>query len=1630
MNDMTGGEANHPPLHGCCSLDGAVDSGGKSSCYAASARAMNSKPSPVVSSKNLTPSGNNDLHAAEQQAPAYKGKQISYMKWCATLWAAVLATRCNFSFFVSKSVKLQRTQSSTPGLFPIPIPEGGWFERMPHGLSQEKRNRIHLNRAVSIIVLALHEGGCAHDDGLRRRPNSLHYAVCKRIRALIRSEGQAHVADLAGSGRRFPQLFARLSELSDCLTQLGPSACPYDRFFKGTTVPVDNEAMEELHPYRDLCAERLKITGTGSWPPDAFLDDELYMAFREPDSIFIPDRVPECGQYPICRDLEEELCKLAKVWDARGLLHILQDDTLEARPFHWIRVFNNFKNQTCDRQIADRRGRNYSECKLVGPSSSLPQGTDLMDLFVDPKYETLVTSVTDRKDYYHQLAISLARANTNAVGPPVSLTGLLETKAFLEFQRSFKAKKHVREEAGDLLGEPKRCRQKVPDLSAKVFVCFKSMPQGDHCGVDVATQAHANLLKSYGLLPSSQIVRGNQPLRSDEQCQGLCIDDFFAVSRHPIGAPLDTSLFQKCVLKANEAYTDHGLLGSPEKDVSGLKEKAVGAVVNGAPEATSRRLVTLASPIEKRLSLSSLTLELCRLRATTDALHVCLMGGWVSACLFRRCVLSVFHDCFSLVNASAVNPDAPAVVPLSARVKDELVLASVLIPFMETDLSAPFSSKVYCSDASDTHGAICVADIEERLSKILWRTQKGKTAYSKILPSAKAWESKKFLEEDETWVNDEHSSVPRPLAFRFAFVEIFAGAARISAKIADFGWAICPPIDLSRSQEYDLQDIRVMEWLSHLIVNNLILGFAVEPPCTTFSVMRRPALRDRDCPFGYAPGSDPTLTGNVLMHRGFQCVCLGAKHGVAGLYETPHSSKAKWLPSFGAMRGLDGVSMTRTDSCRFGSPHRKSFALVSYLLNTSWFDKRCICQGPHLQIQGKYTKMSATYTWELAEAIAESFNESFAKLSKLRDVAFDSGLENQFVNEVACSLSWRTQKVWKFKKAETHINIKEMSAIYRLVLDLAKERRPMRVVNLSDSNVVKGAMQKGRSGSGSLGPLLRRIGSASTAMGIFLVVPFVPTRLNPSDDPTRDKEVRQMSSSLGLAGWSDESIYDLAEGKSLRRVTSKWARLIILLCGPAILELKDRSLWRHFGLNDLSFSPVHWSLDFDSTLGYPGEGPSFSIFVCCPISGSGPQWNSPWIFKPLFALLIFLGQRADRFLDLVLGVVFGIGMWICSSMELRPRSCRFLLVVYLVAVVRAMPIHPRTPGDHLRASNRMVQEPLPDGRPVTEGTGVLRRTLLSNFLHWVNEQGIDADNLFLNSYQRLEDINTLLGANGRACYTAGKTMNSYSETINAVASWKPHLRRSLQGAWDIAYGWARREPPTHHPAMPPQVLLAMLVVSLIWGWTRIAGCLALGWSGLLRPGEIFQAKRINLYLPSDGGWVDAFAMLEIQEPKTRFSAARHQASKVDIPDMVSVLELAFAKIGRQEKLWPHSAQAFRARFKQLLGALRLTSGMPHGYKQLEVSSLRPGGATWILHQCDSGDAVMRRGRWASYRMMSIYIQEVSSMSFLMHIPEAKKTWILSLMNLFPSALQRAFELTAAKIAPQIWFQTLPKGDRH
>ena len=995
---------------------------------------------------------------------------------------------------------------------------------------------------------------------------------------------------VAQAGRRFPQLDARLGELCETVTRLGLSGDPYSRAFPGYQVPADNSKMEELEPYRNLDASRIVLAGRGHWDCSSMLEDQLILPYRDPDFLLI-DRVPDPSEYPKMTDSVQEISALARLWDKQDLL-VLHNEHIPQ--YQKVRVFNCYKGPSKDRQIGDRRGRNACEFALQGPSKRLPTGPDFSQLFVNPASHRLCISVSDRKDYYHQLAATKKRAISNTLGPAIPIELIADTKAFGVFLLSSSRKRYDRYAAGDLL-DGKSYRK--ASHSETVNVCFRSILQGDHAGVEFATSAHEGLLSCGGCLKDNFRMTSKSPVQSTSRVEGLVIDDYYAVSAEPINADPLSSWSWSRLCDAQRTYLAANILGSPEKDIKAEScAKVIGAFLNSSERALSHGLITASAPVEKRIALSWISLQVAQLRWTSDSLHLCLLGGWVSCLLYRRPLMAILQHSFSLVDQNSVDPSKPKLVKISRAVADELVLLSVMAPMMVSDLAAVPHEFLFATDSSKDKGAIVSAPVSQEVSHLLHRACQSKGSYTRL--SSRFSELQKFsgFDTHEIEGTEVPLSVGRPLAYKFEFIEIFAGSSRVTTFLAAKGVVCGPPIDLSCSPEHDMQSSLLMRWLSHLIVERLIRAFMIEPPCTTFSIMRRPALRDKWQPYGFIPSDGQTRTGNILAHRSFQAMDLADRFGVAGILENPFSSKMRYLPSWGTLEKRLSASVCRTDSCRFGSPHLKSFRFLGMHVDLSSISLRCTCTQKHVVIQGSLTKKSAVYTEGLAIGLAEVFSSALSVPLGHRWISEcpASGHENLLVNALARSSDWSLVSSWTFRK-QVHINLQELAAVLRLLYLVANEKRSCRLVAFVDSLVTRGAISKGRSTSRALAAMLRKVTAISVACSIFVVTPFCPTRLNVADDPTRDHPIRAPSVSLLSPDWSAADLYTLATRPGLKRWAANWAHLVLHVMGPTGLYLADRSVFPAPRVARWFSRSGAYPMDFDSSLGFPGEGPFVSF---------------------------------------------------------------------------------------------------------------------------------------------------------------------------------------------------------------------------------------------------------------------------------------------------------------------------------------------------------------------------------------------------------------------------------------------------
>ncbi|CAK9009865.1 DNA topoisomerase (ATP-hydrolyzing), partial [Durusdinium trenchii] len=215
----------------------------------------------------------------------------------------------------------------------------------------------------------------------------------------------------------------------------------------------------------------------------------------------------------------------------------------------------------------------------------------------------------------------------------------------------------------------------------------------------------------------------------------------------------------------------------------------------------------------------------------------------------------------------------------------------------------------------------------------------------------------------------------------------------------------------------------------------------------------------------------------------------------------------------------------------------------------------------------------------------------------------------------------------------------------------------------------------------------------------------------------KTEKVRQGTSSARALDLSIGELHQLAGCKALRRWAANWFRLVLIVCGKEVIYFKQKNLFR--ACPYLSLLPARQcepTMEFDQTLGFPGEGPRALEFFC---------------------LLLFVGLPIKEPGSVSLS-------WTFAAISVGPN------------VAMAAPVEPRNAGDWKRATLRQGREPLPQGRPVLKITEKQREVLLEKFRVWLLGKGVIAAELFADTYHHVEEINCLLSMYGRELYKAAK----------------------------------------------------------------------------------------------------------------------------------------------------------------------------------------------------------------------------------------------------------------------------------
>ena len=242
-----------------------------------------------------------------------------------------------------------------------------------------------------------------------------------------------------------------------------------------------------------------------------------------------------------------------------------------------------------------------------------------------------------------------------------------------------------------------------------------------------------------------------------------------------------------------------------------------GASVDSSCRAIRSGMITVAVSAQKRCTLAMVSLTAARLPCASRGLLERLVGGWAHCAMYRRPTACCLGEAFTVQKFKR----------LPRRTAEELVLCSLLAPLMATNVLAQVRPRLYASDASLKKGALVSTPVSEEEALLLWRSADRKGGYSKLDTPALA-------RLGDAWIDEEPlqgllQSPARTPQMCFDFVEVCAGAGRISHFCSKMGLSVCPPLDLDHSLQYDLASSDVMLWLVDMLRSGRLRSVFVSP---------------------------------------------------------------------------------------------------------------------------------------------------------------------------------------------------------------------------------------------------------------------------------------------------------------------------------------------------------------------------------------------------------------------------------------------------------------------------------------------------------------------------------------------------------------------------------------------------------------------------------------------------------------------------------------------------------------------------------------------------------------------------------------------------------------------------------
>ena len=232
-------------------------------------------------------------------------------------------------------------------------------------------------------------------------------------------------------------------------------------------------------------------------------------------------------------------------------------------------------------------------------------------------------------------------------------------------------------------------------------------------------------------------------------------------------------------------------------------------------------------------------------------------------------------------------------------------------------------------------------------------------------------------------------------------------------------------------------------------------------------------------------------------------------------------------------------------------------------------------------------------------------------------------------------------------------------------------------------------------------------------------------------------------------------------------------------------------------------------------------------------------------------------------------------------------------------------------------------------------------------------------------------------------YEDGESITLISDALCGLQHYCNGLKGQLGHSWRLFKVWRRVERPRQAPPLPVSFLEALVGRALELQDLELATCLAIGFWGMLRTGELLSLSPTQLLMGSK----DLVVRLGLTKTGLR-QAVDENVLITDTPCWLlcqSYLQHWKRTNTHNVLVWSRGAPAFREAFASLISYFKLNPNF-------KPYSLRRGGATHDFRSHGLMEQTLLRGRWATTTAARQYVQE--GLSALTEIKITRETHTL------------------------------------